>query len=97
MVAVPAWLSIAQNLVKLEKFSAQIDTTSNAQTSATGIAPLYDADKYHHVIVSRRTGLFISSDTSSAPAYSNDLPDEMGTIRASENGDGPTSLWIREE
>ena len=89
MAAVPAWLSIAQSLVKLEDYSYQ-----DSGSSETGEAPLFEQDKYKRYVVSRRTGLPVAGDTSSAPGYADDLSDEMSS--AVPEATGVTSLWIRE-
>ena len=89
--AVPAWLNIAQTLVKLKNFSMP-----DSMISETGEAPLFEREKYKRYAVSRRTGLPIVAGDSAAPAYADDLADELDASGAAGTT-GATSLWIREE
>ncbi len=88
--AVPAWLGIAQSLVKLKNFSMP-----DSSISETGEAPLFEREKYTRHVVARRTGLPMAVGDSSTPAYADDLADELDATEGEKTG--VTSLWIREE
>ncbi len=89
--AVPAWLGIAQSMVKLKDYSL-----SDSGSPETGEAPLFEQEKYKRYVVSRRTGLpIVTADSSSASAYADDLADELSA--AAPEASGVISFWIREE
>ncbi len=97
-VAVPAWLALAQTMVKLEDYSTRVDTL-DLETIASGQPPWFDREQYHRVWVSRRTGLPLAAPADSAATtnYSEDVSDELGPGETSGKNPAAASVWIREE
>ncbi len=94
-VAVPAWLELAQTMVRAKKFSSRVDT-SDIEAISTGEAPQFEREKYRRYAVSRRTGLPVSGE--GGGAYAEDFSDELGMPGAPESAEsGTASIWIREE
>jgi membrane peptidoglycan carboxypeptidase len=98
--ALPAWLGIAQSVVKLKKFQERVEVpealpTGEEIAAAPPEAPLFQRERYKHYTVSRRTGLPL--DGSGEPGYVEDLSDELGNMGGPQNFGESASLWIREE
>jgi membrane peptidoglycan carboxypeptidase len=104
--ALPAWLGIAQNIVKLKKFQERVplpeaaasetgETGDPAMAPAAPEAPLFQREEYKHYTVSRRTGLPVNGSDESG--YVEDLSDELGPGGNAEKSGESASLWIRED
>jgi penicillin-binding protein 1A len=97
--AIPAWLGIAQNIVKLKKFQERIAIPAEGEETGAVIteAPIFQREQYKHYTVSRRTGL--PAEGAAEAGYVEDLSDELGPGSAggADNTGESASLWIRED
>ncbi len=94
--AIPAWLGIAQNIVKLKKFPERLPAPQEGTDNpAPPETPIFQRDNYKHYTVSRRTGLPFTGGGETG--YSEDLSDELGPQGNAEISGESASLWIRED
>ncbi len=95
--AIPAWLGIAQSMVKLNDFSHRVDTL-DLEALATGMAPQFQSENYKVYPVSRRTGLPATvSAIEDREGYAEDFSAEMEKSLEQKTREDKAFLLIRED
>jgi penicillin-binding protein 1A len=92
--AIPAWLGIARDIVKIKDYAGRVEVPA-PEALAAGEAPLFQREQYKMYSVSRRTGLPLSRPED--PGYAEDLSDELGHDENVEPSGESAPLWIRED
>jgi penicillin-binding protein 1A len=97
-VAIPAWIAQARAVAEVDAFADRLDLL-DLDIQSTGLAPIFQAEKYAKFTVSKRTGLPIQAAEESPQAgYTEDLSDELVEgASASPDPSVYTTIEIREE
>ncbi len=100
-VAIPAWIAEARAIAEIDAFSDHIDLL-DLEIQTTGLAPLFQQEKYVRYQVSKRTGLPVAGADeqamkAQAGTYTEDLSDEIAGGAAGGDVGPTTTLLIREE
>ena len=97
-VAIPAWIAQARAVAEVDAFADRLDLL-DLDIQSTGLAPIFQADKYVKFTVSKRTGLPMQpADELPQAVYTEDLSDELpGGVQAAPDPSIYTTIEIREE
>jgi membrane peptidoglycan carboxypeptidase len=90
--AIPAWLDIARNIARLQKYSERVATAGD---QFPGEPPLFQQDRYKLYKVTRRAGLPATREDD--PNYIEDLSDELSPTENIQITRDHAPLWIRED